>query len=164
LAVQESRKNFTLNRLTKNLLYWFAIALLVLGAVWQFINIGGNTAKGIIGKILSIYVILPILVLLIAWKLEWLNKKFFLIVLFTAFIFGANYIFHGLIITEKNLPLLLVLFALILLLALGKVRKSELYGQNNGYYGSSNKGNSNKNKRRKQSTIKDSNINTNENI
>ena len=157
--MQESRKNFKLNRLTKNLIYWLAIALLLSGAVWQFINIGGNTAKGIIGKILSIYVILPILVLLIAWKLEWLNKKFFLIVLFTAFIFGANYIFHGLIITEENLPLLLVLFALILLLALGKVRKSELYGQNNGYYGSSNK-----NKRRKQSTIKDSTINTNENI
>lgn len=159
MAVQESRKNFKLNRLTKNLIYWLSIALLLSGAVWQFINIGGNTAKGIIGKILSIYVILPILVLLIAWKLEWLNKKFFLIVLFTAFIFGANYIFHGLIITEENLPLLLVLFALILLLALGKVRKSELYGQNNGYYGSSKK-----NKRRKQSTIKDSTINTNENI
>ena len=65
---------------------------------------GGDSAKGIIGKILSIYVILPILGLMIAWKLEWLNKKFFLIVLFTAFIFGANYIFHGLIITEENLP------------------------------------------------------------
>lgn len=159
MTVQESRKNFKVNRLRKNLIYWLAIALLLSGAVWQFINIGGNTAKGITGKILSIYVILPILVLLIAWKLEWLNKKFFLIVLFTAFIFAANYIFHGLIITEENLPLLLVLFALILLIALGKVRKSEMYGQNNGYYGSSNKNN-----RRKQSTIKDSNINTNENI
>lgn len=164
MAVQESKTNFKLNRLTKNLLYWFAIALLVLGAVWQFINMGGDSAKGVVGKILSTNVILPIIGLLLAWKLEWLNKKFFLIVLFIVFIFGANYIFHGLIITEQNLPLLLVLFALVLLLALGKVRKSELYGQNNGHYGSYHKSNSNKNKRRQQSTIKDSIKNTNENI
>ena len=164
MTVEKAKTNVKLNRLTKNLIYWFAIALLVSGAVWQFINMGGDSAKGVVGKILSIYVILPIIGLLIAWKLEWLNKKFFLIVLFTAFIFGANYIFHGLIITEENLPLLLVLFALVLLIALGKVRKSELYGQNNGHYGSYHKRNSNKNKRRKQSTTKDSTKNTNENI
>jgi hypothetical protein len=161
--VQKSKSNFKLNRITKNLLYWFAIVLLLSGAVWQFLNMGGDSAKGIIGKILSIYVILPILGFLIAWKLEWLNKKFFLIVLFTAFIFGANYIFHGLIITEENLPLLLVLFALVVLLALGKVRKSEIFGQHSGYYGSYHKSSSNKNKRRKRSTIKDSIQNTNEN-
>lgn len=162
--MQRPKSNFKLNRLAKNLLYWFAIALLLSGAVWQFLNMGGDSAKGIIGKILSIYVTFPILGLLIAWKLEWLNKKFFLIVLFTAFIFGVNYIFHGLIIIEENLPLLLILFALILLLALGKVRKSEVYGQSYGYYGGYHKSKSSKNKRRKQSTIKDSIQNSNENI
>ena len=161
--MQKSKSNYKLNRLTKNLLYWIASALLLFGAVWQFLNMGGDSAKGIVGKLLSIYVILPILGLLIAWKLEWLNKKFFLIVLFTAFIFGANYIFHGLIITEENLPLLLVLLALVVLLALGKVRKSEIFGQHSGYYGSYHKSTSNKNKRRKRSTIKDSIQNTNEN-
>jgi hypothetical protein len=161
--VQKSKSYFKFNRLTKNLLYWFAIALLLSGAVWQFLNMGGDSVKGIVGKILSVYVILTILGLLIAWKLEWLNKKFFLIVLFTAFIFGANYIFHGLILTEENLPLIIILFALVLLLALGKVKKSELYGQNIGYYGSYIKNSSKKYKRREQSTVKDSIKNTNEN-
>ena len=162
--MQKPKSNFKLNRLTKNIFYWLAIALLFAGGIWQFLNMGGDTAKGIIGKILSIQVILPMLGLLIALKLEWLNKKFFLIVLFTAFIFGVNHIFHGLIITEENLPLLLILFALILLLALGKVRKNGVYGKGYGYYGGYHKSNSNKKKRRKQSTIKDSIQNTNENI
>jgi hypothetical protein len=124
---------------------------------------GGSTAKGIFGKITSIYVILPMMALLIAWKLEWLNKKFFLVVLFTGVIVGANYIFQGLIFTKENLPLLLVLFALVVLLAVGKIRKSELYGQNNGYYSGSRRSSSNKNKSRKPSTIKDSINNINEN-
>ncbi len=147
----------------KNIIYWFAIALLLFGAVWQFLNMGGSTAKGIFGKITSIYVILPMLALLIAWKLEWLNKKFFLVVLFTGVIVGANYIFQGLVFTKENLPLLLVLFALVVLLAVGKVKKSELYGQNNGYYSGSRRSSSNKNKSRKPSTIKDSINNINEN-
>lgn len=147
----------------KNIIYWFAIALLLFGAAWQFLNMGGSAAKGIFGKTTSTYVILPVFALLIAWKLQWLNKKFFLVVLFTGVIVGANYIFHGLILTEENLPLLLVLFALVVLLAVGKVRKSELYGQNNGYYSGSRRSSSNKNKSRKPSIIKDSNNNINEN-
>jgi hypothetical protein len=47
--VEKAKTNVKLNRLTKNLIYWFVIALLVLGAVWQFINIGGDSAKGVVG-------------------------------------------------------------------------------------------------------------------
>ena len=49
--MEKAKTNFKLNRLTKNLLYWFAIVLLLSGAVWQFLNMGGDSAKGIIEEV-----------------------------------------------------------------------------------------------------------------
>jgi len=161
--VQKSKSNFKPNRFTKNLIYWLSIALLLAGAIWQFINVGGDTARGYIEKVLYA-LFLPTMLFLLAWKLEWLEKKFFPIVVFLVFLYIADDLSQGYVVTKENLPLLLSLFALVLLISFGKAKKSELYGQTNGYYGNSRKRRSNKNDRSKQLKEKDSIKNTNENI
>lgn len=124
--------------------FFLAITFIAAGTIWKVFQLGGDSAEGVVRKMISFWPIFWITWMsagFLAWALSGFKNMSALIFSLTGGAFMAETIMPGVIFNKENWPLFLIL-AGVLLFALPKRNlQSNAYGYSHGGYGRSSRSN-----------------------